>query len=195
MSRHLIIFIRNPELGKVKTRLAATVGIERALEVYLKLLEITRNAALGVDCQRHLYYVDAIREDDPWDSDQFMKHVQAQNDLGGRMMQAHTDSFAKGAEKVIIIGSDCPEMSAEIIDEAFSRLDTADVVLGPAYDGGYYLLGLKKVIPQLFANKPWSTSDVLKETLEDIQQLGLTAHLLATLNDLDDETDLIRSGL
>ncbi len=195
MDRQLIIFIKNPVLGSVKTRLAATVGAERALEVYGRLLAITRTAAAGVRCERHLYYADAVETEDEWDNTTFHKRLQRGDDLGERMHNAFADAFAGGAGKAIIIGSDCPEMSAGVIDDAFSALETADVVIGPATDGGYYLLGMKKIVLELFLDKQWSTSTVLNATLGDAERLGLRVHLLPALSDLDDEADLIRSGL
>lgn len=195
MSDHLLIFIRNPEPGRVKTRLAATVGDARALEVYFLLLDITRNAALGVDCQRHLYYSDSVAWHDDWPSDLFTKHVQSGDGLGGRMLHAFSTSFATGAEKVVIIGSDCPEMTSDVIGKAFSALDKHDVVIGPAVDGGYYLLGMTAIQPDFFRNKLWSTDSVLAETLADVKKHSLRASVLPVLGDLDDEADLERSGL
>jgi len=193
--RHLIIFIKNPVLGKVKTRLAATVGDERAMEVYHTLLAITRQVALGVDCQRQLYYSDVVDMHDEWDNDHFAKREQQGIDLGERMHRAFTASFAEGATKAIIIGSDCPDISANIINDAFDALNMHDVVIGPAEDGGYYLLGLKETIALLFTDKQWSTATVLKNTLADVERLGLSVGLLPTLSDLDNANDLRRSGL
>ena len=195
MDRQLIIFIKNPVLGSVKTRLAATVGAERALEVYLKLLTITRHAASGAPCEKYLYYADAVETEDEWDNATFHKRLQRGDDLGERMHNAFADVFAGGAGKAVIIGSDCPEMRAGIIDDAFKALETADVVIGPATDGGYYLLGMKKIVLELFLDKQWSTSTVLRATLSDAERLGLRVHQLPTLSDLDDEADLLCSGL
>ena len=193
--RHLIIFVKNPVLGKVKTRLAATVGDERALEVYHKLLAITRKVAIGVDCKRQLYYSDVVDTDDHWGSEHFAKHTQRGIDLGERMLHAFIASFAEGATKAIIIGSDCPEITPRIIDEAFEALDRFDVVVGPAEDGGYYLLGMKRAIAELFINRQWSTSTVLHEMLTDVGRLGLSVGILTTLSDLDNADDLIRHDL
>jgi rSAM/selenodomain-associated transferase 1 len=195
MSRHLIIFIRNPQLGMVKTRLAATVGDERALEVYRKLLAITREAALGTQCERHLFYAEHPDQKDDWDPSFFQKREQKGRELGERMLNAFVEVFLQGAKQAVIIGSDCPEMSAGIIDDALSALETADVVIGPATDGGYYLLGMRELVPELFHDKQWSTSSVLRATLSDAERSGLRVHLLPPLSDLDDEADLLRSGL
>ena len=193
--RHLIIFVKNPVLGKVKTRLAATVGDERALEVYHKLLAITRKVALGVACKRQLYYSDVVDTDDHWGNDQFAKHTQQGSDLGERMLHAFTLSFANGAERAIVVGSDCPELTSSLINAAFNALDGHDAVIGPADDGGYYLLGMKRPVPDFFERKQWSTATVLADTLADAQRLGLKVQLMPMLSDLDNEVDLIRSGL
>jgi rSAM/selenodomain-associated transferase 1 len=195
MLQHLIILIRNPQLGKVKTRLAATVGDERALEVYRKLLAITRTAALGADCESHLHYSDRIDLDDVWPNAYFSKYVQQGEGLGERMLHAFTLSFANGAERAIVVGSDCPELTSSLINAAFNALDGHDAVIGPADDGGYYLLGMKRPVPDFFERKQWSTATVLADTLADAQRLGLKVQLMPMLSDLDNEVDLIRSGL
>lgn len=192
MQSHLIIFIKNPVRGRVKTRLAATIGAERALEVYQKLLTITRNAAFGVPCEKYLYYADAVEVEDEWDEASFHKRIQSGNDLGERMHNAFADAFAHGAAKAVIIGSDCPGLSSAHIERAFSALDGSDVVIGPAADGGYYLLGMKAFHAEFFAGKHWSTDSMLHETLADIERLALLVDKLPTLSDLDDEDDLNR---
>lgn len=189
MANTLIIFIRLPELGKVKTRLARTVGDEKALEIYRFLLEKTRKAALEADVKRLLFYVDNIGQNDEWPDDFFEKNVQCSGDLGERMRQAFDIAFEKGAEKAIIIGSDCPEIAEASISRALAMLDTVDCVLGPTYDGGYYLLGVKKPAPFLFKDISWSTEVVLEQTLAAVQQAGLTAALLQPLRDIDTEAD------
>ena len=188
-NRHLIIFIKNPVLGKVKTRLAASVGDAKALDIYLQLLDITRKAALDTDCTRNVFYSDEI-ESDGWDNDRFNKFVQEGDDLGQRMRNAFEQVFALGAEKAIIIGSDCPQLSSAIIEEAFSILERKDVCIGPAKDGGYYLLGMKKLNRFLFEGKKWSTDSVLEQTLADLRQNGLSYGALPELSDVDVADDL-----
>ncbi len=195
MSRHLIIFVRNPELGKVKTRLAATVGNERALDVYLKLLSATRQAALGVVCERHVFYAEHPDPKDDWDSAFFQKNEQTGSDLGERMRNAFAHVLGQGAGQAVIIGSDCPDLTSEILESAFDALQNHDVVIGPAEDGGYYLLGMNRLHPPFFTGKQWSTPTVLADTLADAERAGLTVAMLPTLNDLDDGADLLRSGL
>jgi len=188
-NRHLIIFVKNPVLGKAKTRLAASIGKEKALEVYLQLLEITRKIALDLDCTRHVFYSDEI-ENDAWDGDKFNKHVQEGDSLGERMKIAFTQVFALGAKEAIIIGSDCPKLTPEIIEDAFNTLDKNDACIGPAKDGGYYLLGMKKLLPFLFDKKEWSTDSVFKNTTADLIENHLSYGQLPELSDLDTVNDL-----
>jgi len=188
-TRHLIIFVKNPVLGKAKTRLAATIGDEKALEVYLQLLDITRNVALDADCTRHVFYSDAI-ENDTWDEDKFNKHLQEGGSLGQRMKNAFNQVFVLGAKEVIIIGSDCPKLNGEIIENGFQLLAENDACIGPAKDGGYYLLGMKKQLPFLFDGKEWSTDSVFEDTTSDLVKNGLTFGLLPELSDLDTADDL-----
>lgn len=186
---HLIIFVKNPIAGRVKTRLAAGIGNQKALEIYLHLLEITRSVATKIDCTRHVFYSDEIVSDE-WDEDQFNKHLQQGDSLGDRMKNAFETVFTLGAKKAIIIGSDCPELTSEIIDSAFSSLDDKDVSIGPAKDGGYYLLGMKKPIPVLFEDKQWSTDSVFDDTIIDLMENRLIYERLPVLSDLDTIYDL-----
>lgn len=186
---HLIIFVKNPALGKVKTRLAMDVGDETALRVYLKLLELTRNAASAVNCTRNVFYSDEVVSDE-WDDDVYNKFVQQGNDLGERMNNAFEQIFALGAQKAVIIGSDCPEIHPEIISTAFEQLDDHDVVIGPASDGGYYLLGMKAMHRSLFENMEWSTERVFSETMERIDRAELSVSTLPVLTDLDTVREL-----
>lgn len=193
---HLIIFVKNPLLGKVKTRLAAAIGDEKALEVYLQLLDITRSECLKTACTRNIFYSDEIT-DDAWDNDHFNKFVQQGNDLGERMNNAFEQVFALGAKKAMIIGSDCPQLSSKLLEEAFSCLDEKDAIIGPATDGGYYLLGMKKPRPYLFENKEWSTDSVFASTISDFEANRISFHQLQELSDLDtiNDLDLLKSHL
>jgi uncharacterized protein len=195
MDSYLIIMIRNPEKGKVKTRLAATVGPDEALRIYHILLARTRVAALGVNARRLLFYSDFIDENDNWFPRLFDKHVQTGSDLGIRMQHAFDTAFTSGAKKAIIIGSDCPTLTGDLLHEAFEELDKHDFVLGPASDGGYYLLGMKKTEPALFQDIAWGTDSVQAATLAKIQALGKTCALLPELTDVDTEEDWINQQL
>lgn len=189
MNDILLLFIRNPRLGKVKTRLARTVGDAEALHIYRILLEKTRQAALGVQAERWLFYSDFMETGDDWPETHFQKKVQSGGDLGDRMEQAFQQAFDAGAGKVLIIGSDCPGLTGWLLQEAFDRLDNADFVLGPTPDGGYYLLGMKRMEDSLFRGITWSTDVVRAETLEKIQAAGGRCLLLPELSDVDTEED------
>ncbi|MBK9339049.1 MAG: TIGR04282 family arsenosugar biosynthesis glycosyltransferase [Lewinellaceae bacterium] len=188
-SNILLIFIRNPRLGKVKTRLAQTLGDAEALRIYLTLLEKTRQAALGSAAQRWLFYSDAVASGDGWPESDFEKLVQHGGDLGARMADAFRRAFAAGAARVLIIGSDCPELTGALLDDAFAHLHHDDFVLGPTPDGGYYLLGMRAFEPSVFEEIAWSTDSVRTATLEKIRVLGKTCTLLPELSDVDTEAD------
>lgn len=185
-----MIFAKNPEIGKVKTRLAETIGEEKALMIYLKLLEHTHAVANSVFSDKAIFYSSRVQEFDILDYYKFPKFLQKGDSLGERMERAFGQAFAQHYEKVVIIGSDCYELTAEIIEDAFSALDNHNVVLGPAHDGGYYLLGMDRHYPHLFKDKAWSTSDVLLDTILDLKKLKLSYQMLPTLNDVDEEKDL-----
>ena len=179
----LLVFTRNPELGKVKTRLAKTVGNATALKIYIFLLERTRDIAVKVAADKAVYYSVKIRENDIWDASIFQKHQQVGEDLGIRMLHAFKNGFKAGYEKVMIIGSDLYDLTAETIENAFIALENNEVVIGPAEDGGYYLLGMNSLEEKIFKNKDWGTETVRKDTLEDLKDKKV--FLLGELNDVD----------
>lgn len=186
----LLLFIKNPVLGHVKTRLAATTGNEKALEIYKILLEKTRVAALDAHATRWLWYSQLITTDDPWSEKDFIKKLQPEGDLGDRMSAAFREAFAAGAKRAVIIGSDCPDVTGRLIDDAFQRLESGiNMVLGPTFDGGYYLLGMDRYYPSLFENINWSTETVFAETCQKAELMGLSVAQLVRLNDIDTEED------
>jgi rSAM/selenodomain-associated transferase 1 len=189
MKNILLIFIRNPQLGKVKTRLARTLGNEEALRIYHILLGKTRSAALGCAAKPWLFYSDFIDEKDAWDVRFFHKTIQHPGDLGERMESAFQQAFDSGAQKVVIMGSDCPELTGVMLDHAFELLDSADFVLGPVPDGGYYLIGMKTMEPTVFQGIEWSTETVRTHTIEKIEQARKSFALLPMLQDVDTEAD------
>lgn len=189
-STALIIFVRNPVHGKVKTRLAMVIGDDRALEIYILLLKHTFDITKGLKCKKFVFYADEIVQEDLWSGADFGKRLQRGNDLGERMQNAINELFIEGFSQVILIGCDCFELNSSVLEEAISHLNKNDAVFGPAQDGGYYLLGLKKLIPELFVNKKWSTDEVAKETINDFKRLQLSYYLLPKLNDIDDAFDL-----
>lgn len=186
----LIVFVKNPELGKVKTRLAKTIGDERALEIYHRLLELTHRAVSDLSCDKCVYYSSYIDSDDLWENNKFSKKKQFAADLGLSMKDAFEKGFEKGYRDIVLIGSDCAEISSKIIEEAFGALEQKSAVLGPASDGGYYLIGKNRLVPSLFSNKKWSTENVLLDTINDLRALDLSYQLLPTLTDLDTEEEL-----
>lgn len=186
-----MIFMKNPVKGKVKTRLASTIGDDKALEIYNILLHQTLTVTSEIQtCDKAIFYSDFIDENDLWSERTNQKYLQNGMDLGKRMKNAFDISFKNGYEKIIIIGTDCYDLSAEIIEEGFQKLNVNDVVIGPAADGGYYLIGMKYPHKQLFENIVWSTENVLADTLHILQQSQLTHHLLPVLTDIDTEENL-----
>lgn len=183
----LIIFIKNPIEGKVKTRLAATIGNKKALEIYLKLVNHTLSVAKEVNAEIHLFFSDAIIMEYPFEN----KNIQNGNDLGERMKNAFHQVFDLEKSKTIIIGTDCPGLNAAILKQAFLSLEKTDLVIGPAYDGGYYLLGMSTYHPQLFDQISWSTNEVLKQTKKLSMDNNLSFTELKILSDIDTEDDLI----
>jgi rSAM/selenodomain-associated transferase 1 len=186
----LLIFTKNPEAGKVKTRLAATMGNDAALAIYHQLLLHTVSVTEYLLVEKFVFYSNFIEQEDVWNNKRYHKEVQQGADLGERMKNAFTSAFQKGYDKIVIIGTDCPDLNAGIIMNAFIYLQSHDVVIGPAEDGGYYLLGMKQLYSNLFENLQWSTVVVFNDTLKICDQLRLTYQLLPVLHDIDEEKDL-----
>ncbi len=191
MKYALIIFLKNPIKGKVKTRLAATIGEQAALEIYLQLVKHTLSVALEVDAHCFVFFSDTEDEAVMPDAEKFKAAVQHGENLGERMLNAFATVFNKGYKKIIIMGTDCPDINSDLLEEAFLRLDETDVIFGPALDGGYYLLGMKKLITGLFFHVPWSTNAVLKQSMSICKSLNKSYVLLKELSDIDKEEDLI----
>jgi rSAM/selenodomain-associated transferase 1 len=186
----LLIFTKNPEAGKVKTRLAATLGDEAALSIYRQLLLHTVSATEYLPVDKFVFYSNHIGQKDYWSDKNYYKLLQEGNDLGERMKNAFVAAFQKGYHKVVIIGTDCPDLNAPVIMNAYVYLEDHDIVIGPAIDGGYYLLGMKKLHPRLFEKIDWSTGKVLAQTLKICESSNLSTFLLPELSDIDDENDL-----
>ena len=190
MRRGLITFIKNPELGKVKTRLAKSIGDKNALIVYKELLIKTRTVTAAVDAERFLFYSNQIDHADEWSSADFIKYLQSEGDLGEKMKQAFQQVLTAGNSPAVIIGSDCFDITPAIIEAAFKSLQHNDAVIGPANDGGYYLLGMKKLHPELFTGIQWSTDSVFEQTIERLNQLNQKVYILPELIDIDELSDL-----
>jgi uncharacterized protein len=191
----LIVFIKNPILGKVKTRLAASLGDQKALSVYIKLLHHTRRITESLEYDKIVYYSDFVPEKDEWLSAGFKPALQAGHDLGQKMKNAFEEGFKAGYSRIVIIGSDCFELTSYHIAKAFDSLENANVVVGPATDGGYYLLGMTALLEKVFENKKWSTDSVLRDTIKNVTDSNHKFYLLEQLNDIDTESDLQSSKI
>jgi len=186
----LLIFTKNPVAGQVKTRLAATLGNAEALSIYKQLLLHTVSVTEYLPVDKFVFYSNHIQQEDVWNGKHYSKELQQGNDLGERMKNAFSSIFQKGYDKAVIIGTDCPGLNAGIIMNTFAYLNLHDIAIGPAEDGGYYLLGMKQLYPGLFKNIKWSTNSVLGETISKCTALQLDYSLLPVLNDIDEEKDL-----
>jgi rSAM/selenodomain-associated transferase 1 len=192
--RCLLFFVKNPEKGKVKTRLAASIGDERALKFYKGfLLNILSNLNKGT----FLFYLcffpaDALDSLRQWLGEDYLYTPQQGEDLAERMKNGFMEAYTMGFKRVVLIGSDIPDLPLEFIEEAFTSLKEKDAVIGPSLDGGYYLIGFKDKTfsSQVFKGIPWSTERVFEETMRTLKQERLTVHTLQTLRDIDKVEDL-----
>lgn len=186
----LIVFVKNVILGKVKTRLAKTIGDVGAFNIYYHLYSITEKESGKVNTDRHIYFSDVIIPSG-WEGGE--KFVQEGEDLGERMKNAFQYGFDQGYDRIVLIGSDLPNITKEVIDSGFKALDESDVTFGPAQDGGYYLIGMSKMNSNVFNNKPWSQSSLLEVTLHELSEQKTSVSLLEPQNDIDTFEDLIQS--
>ncbi|WP_179318213.1 TIGR04282 family arsenosugar biosynthesis glycosyltransferase [Winogradskyella helgolandensis] len=186
----VIVFVKNIKLGTVKTRLAKTIGDFGAFEVYTELVKITEKATEALDMDKRIYFSNTVVESQ-WEHD--FKAVQKGVDLGERMMNAFKDGFESGYKKIVLIGSDLPDINSTHIKNGLDALTTNDVVFGPAEDGGYYLVGMSKFHDSIFINKPWSQPKLLELTLQELHNNDISVGTLDTLNDIDTYEDLIAS--
>lgn len=196
MSRGLIIFAREPVPGRVKTRLAQNIGGSAAAEIYFAMLSDTVRKAALLDKVRTMIFWATENGIAPEFSDlpRVETFVQSEGDLGKRMYNAFNTALNNGISRCCIIGSDSPDLPAEILSLAFDSLDESDtdIVYGPAEDGGYYLLGMKQLWSPLFENMQWSSPGVMEETLQRINSLGLNSLSLPPWYDIDTYDDLLR---
>ena len=181
----LIIFVKNLVPGHVKTRLAEEIGIDGALDVYQYLVEHTAEITEALDVDKAVFYSEYVEIEDIWDDSQYKLLIQKGKSLGERMSNAFQKSFETGYEKVVIIGSDSIEISEKHLNEAFKQLDENDYVIGPARDGGFYLLGMKEPTPAFFDGKKYGHDKVLKELLEEVAKTQKEFFLLDELSDID----------
>jgi uncharacterized protein len=197
--QHLIIYTRYPEPGKTKTRLIPLLGEKEAANLQQKMTEYTLIQAKQL---LQLFPVTievrfaggSLQLMEKWLNSGLLYQHQGEGDLGKKMANSFLEAFNQGAEQVITIGSDCPGLNTEILATAFQHLQTHDLVLGPAIDGGYYLIGLQRHISELmgelFDNINWGTSQVLQQTIDIAQKLNLSVEYLPILADVDRPEDL-----
>ncbi len=184
----LLIFTRNPELGKCKTRLAATIGEPAALEIYKFLLRHTAAVTGPLETDKWVWYSNEIPADDLWARGPFVRKQQSGKDLGDRMKHAFKEAFTAGYERVVIIGSDLYDISTSDLSIAFQALEEKEFVIGPAADGGYYLLGMTSYTPEVFEKMEWGTDSVLAATIAALR--GRNLHRLPIRNDIDVYEDI-----
>lgn len=191
----IIVFQKEFKLGTVKTRLAATLGLKEALEVYKELVFHTYAILESVtDETEVIIFLNEEFEERPLYLPQsFHLYTQQGSSLGERIAHAFQKVFDLGFESVAIIGTDCLELEANHLRETFRILTQVDICIGPAYDGGYYLIGMNKFIPHIFENIEWSTERVLLQTVETLTQNQLSYRFLEVLNDIDTEIDWIKA--
>jgi len=189
----LIVFVKNILLGKVKTRLAKSIGDFGAFEVYKELVAITEAETDRIeDVDVHIYFSDQVIES-KWPGKP--KFVQEGADLGERMKNAFQHGFDMGYKRIIGVGSDLPDLSADIMNEGLQTLVDADAVFGPSEDGGYYLVGMNRMIDCIFDDKEWSTEGLLGATQQDLTANSYSFKLLSELNDIDNLEDLKASSV
>jgi rSAM/selenodomain-associated transferase 1 len=192
-SQFLVIMVRSPHDKQVKSRLAATLGEGFATNFYRCCTEhiVQETGLIRSPVQRHVFYTtgdeDAVRH---WLGHRFHFAPQGEGALGERLEHIFATVFSQGAERAVVIATDVPELSRDIMNEAIAALDSADLTIGPCRDGGYYLLGMKSPHPELLGDIPWSTERVYEETVRRVRAGGLSLHVLPVLRDIDTENDL-----
>jgi rSAM/selenodomain-associated transferase 1 len=194
VKKKLIIFTRYPEPGKTKTRLIPMLGIEGAAQLHRQLTAGTiwqAKQLLSAQVSMEVHFTGGTKKlMGEWLGNDFFYEHQVTGDLGEKMAAAFEMSFNLGIEKVVLIGTDCPGLNGELMSLAFDKLDSKDLVLGPALDGGYYLIGLRKFIPDLFRGINWGTGEVLAQTMAIAEGLNFNLAFLIPLADIDRPEDL-----
>ncbi|MCG6137382.1 MAG: TIGR04282 family arsenosugar biosynthesis glycosyltransferase [Nostoc sp. LLA-1] len=193
--QHLIVFTRYPEAGKTKTRLIPALGDVGAANLQRQMTEHTifqvQELQKRTDISWEVRFAGGnLQLMQDWLGTDSVYQPQGEGDLGDRMARSLVHAFQSGAAQVVIIGIDCPGVNPQILTQAFEKLNTCDLVLGPAIDGGYYLVGLCRLIPELFANINWGTSQVLQQTVEIADKLKISLMYLPALADVDLPEDL-----
>jgi hypothetical protein len=189
-------FAKYPEPGKVKTRLAKHIGAEKAASFYQRITEyvLKRTAPLDFSYIRIVFYTPDSEKQRfaDWLPNEIL-WCQTGSDVGERMQNALQEMFDNGAEKAIVVGADIPGLNRGIIVHAFEKLDNSDIVIGPARDGGYYLIGMKSPYPEIFRNIAWGTAEVFKETILKFDKMGLSFSMAPKLFDVDRLEDFLEA--
>ncbi|MDF5718706.1 MAG: TIGR04282 family arsenosugar biosynthesis glycosyltransferase [Rhizonema sp. NSF051] len=192
--QHLIIFTRYPEAGKTKTRMIPALGTKGAADLHRQMTEHTLTQVKQLQSNAISFEVRFAGGDlqlmQGWLGSDSIYQSQGDGDLGQRMARSLLSAFQSGAEKAVLIGTDCPDVNADILAEAFAKLHHYNLVLGPAMDGGYYLVGLQYPIPELFIDIDWGTAKVLQQTVKIAENLNLSVVYLPYLADIDRPEDL-----
>ncbi|RJQ45301.1 MAG: glycosyltransferase [Nitrospiraceae bacterium] len=191
----LIIIAKYPEKGQVKTRLNGHLSDEDILKLYISLLKQT------VSKLNNIPYADTFIAFAPANAEDYFLHFGVsliplnEGDLGVRMFNSFNHVFSSGYKKAVLVGADIPDITPAIIQKAFDILSGNDTVFGPAKDGGYYLVGMRKLIREIFLNVPWSSAQTLKKSIEQANKFGYSAGLTEMLSDIDTIEDVKRAGL
>lgn len=194
--RLVLLFVKLPEKGKVKSRIAQRMGEDLVLILYENMVLDTIDMLTRGRFPFRICFTppDARDRITAWLGQGYHAVPQIGDDLGERMEKAFKQVFSEGVEEALLIGSDIPGLTAGIVDEAFSALRTNEAVIGPAEDGGYYLIGFnnRAFVPDIFHGMAWSTGTVFRETMDKLHDASLTVPTLPALNDMDTVEDLKR---
>ncbi|BAS57439.1 conserved hypothetical protein [Leptolyngbya boryana IAM M-101] len=191
VQEQLIVFTRYPEAGKAKTRLIPALGEVGAAELHRQMTERTIEKCRSLTCQLCIHFTGGTLEQmQDWLGYDLCYYPQHSGDLGDRLTHAFQTAFDQGAKSAIAIGTDCPNLTSEILALAFSNLKTHPITIGGATDGGYYLIGCNRFVPDVFQNIQWSTDIVFQQTIEIVKRLGLSIAELPILHDIDRPEDL-----
>jgi hypothetical protein len=191
----LIVFVKYPAPGAVKQRLAQHIGAEAAAKIYRQIAETIINNTVPNNAADYAVEICFDPKDDmhlvrSWLTSSNRFSAQQGNGLGERMRNAFICAFESGFKRVILIGSDCPDISRQIVLQGFAHLQQKDIVIGPACDGGYYLIGSRQQREEVFQDIEWGTEKVFQQTCDKIKAAGLSFGLLPTLRDVDRVEDL-----
>lgn len=193
MIRFLIVFAKEAQRGAVKTRLRSYLSEEQCVNLYKSFLKDTVDIARKINCETRIMAYESNGKSPEFlkkISNDFKFYKQKGKNLGQRLYNAFKFAAKSGSSKTVIIGSDSPDLPKSYINKAFNKLNNSDLVLGPAYDGGYYLIGLREPCKEIFENIKWSSSSVFKQTLEKAKKARKKVAVLGLWHDIDTPQDL-----